>query len=339
MRYGNHSLVSVSLVMTAIVVGPSCSPSLNRAPNNPVLTSASMAPSGSGARANVSGNTLLGAPLPARPELRVAVFGPHHATYDSSTGGPRELSIDVLLTNTTDTPANVSGARFGFAVHRDGVEYPCSAERPAQSGPNEPVWLAPGASLAYARILDCVIPTLGSYGVEVLVRFGPGLFDRERDLAGRLTVNVTGHGDALPRPYSSLRGLEVALVGDRSAAYIPSKSTESRAEGYHVFAVFVNTGKIPLTLGPMHLSLRVTSGKHMLGCATEPVDVARSTTIEPGHEHRVSLAVTCSLGAKGEYEVTAFVVFEGEPEPVEIGRIDVRPGNSPFDAPLFHWDR
>lgn len=335
MWHGSHSLVSVPLVATALLVGLSCAPPVLPAAGPAVLTSAAAPPFG--VRAAESGNALLGAPLPARPDLRAAVFGPRRAAYDSTTGGPGELSVDVLLTNATDTKTNVAGARFGFAVHRDGVEYPCSDERPPESRAGEAVWLDAGASLAFARPLDCVIPTPGSYGVDVLVRFAPGVFDRERDLAGRLTIDVTGSGAAAPRHHPSRRGLEVALVGESSASSIRN---EPHADAYRVFAVFVNTGRSPLQVGPMRISLRVASRKHALACATEPVDVARPTEIEPGHEHRVSLPVTCSLEAKGEYEITAFVALEGDREPVEMGRIEVRlRADSAADAPHNRWER
>ncbi len=309
---------AVALIAAAL----SCSPSSaigSGAKASLALTSASEANIRTHERAAAEAH--LGVALPSRPGLRVAVFAPHRAVYDSSLGGPRELSVDLLLTNTTGAPMNVTDPRVGFASHRNGVEYACSDERPGEPRVGAPVWLGPGASLALARTLDCVIPVLGSYAVDVFVGFGPGALDvahRERDLAGRASVQVVGTGAALPRRHPSQKGLEIALVSD-TAASVPGEA----GNGYHVTAVFVNTGAAPLRLGPMRVSLRVFSRKHLLSCAAEPFDVARPTTIDPGHVHRVSVPVTCTLEPKGQYEITAFVGFVEDPVPVEMGQLEL----------------
>lgn len=316
MRCGIQGLVSVLGVM-ALVALSSCTPPVVRGTSMPALTSAAR-PTGL-TPAREAGREVR---LLSRPQLRVAVFGPQKATYQSNTGGLGLVPVDVVLTNSGQTPADITGARIGFTARRDGVAYPCRDAGLLPSPDRRE--LLPGASVAYERSLDCVIPVLGSYDVDVFVRFGAGPFDKRNDAAGRLALDVSGSGTALPRPHPSLSALHLALVGETSVFPVP-KEKRKEGEGYQVHAVFVNTGVTPMTLGPMHLSLRVASGKHHLACATEPFEVPQSTTIEPGRTSKMDMPVACNLDVKGDYDVAAFVVLDDDAsaEVVEMGRLDV----------------
>ncbi len=274
--------------------------------------------------------------LPSHPELAVQVSAPESARYHASSLGPAALFVTLAVTNVGTRPARVDGLRVAFQARREGVVFPCRPHIGGSTRVREPSELAPGGSFVYERDLDCSMPLVGRYDVRTFVRFAPGAppeQEAEGDLAGAFTVEVRD-GARAPRAYPGREGVYAFMTG---SSVTQPLSPEAWVRGdYHVVVALINGSPRVVPLGPARLAFLVFRRGSPLPCSGESERLALPESLGPGATHTAYAAVTCAPSEEGDYELVGKLALgEGSPEPVEIGRVNLRVSRDPLELPSY----
>jgi len=258
------------------------------------------------------------ASLSSRPELKVAIVAPPVASYVASAAGPASPDVVLVVTNAGAAPANVGKMHVSFTATREGVAFPCRGHEDGAPHDREPGWLEPGARFKYERPLDCTMPALGRYEIGLFVRFGDKATE-PLERAGGFTLDVVASGPASPRPLPGRPEVQAALTGDDTVRPLPAYAW--KRGDFKVMALFVNTGRAPVTLPRMRAALKISSKARPLDCAPDLLETPiGAVTLRPGRPRAFALPVRCDLDVRGDYEIAASIATS-DAGPFDLGRM------------------
>lgn len=257
------------------------------------------------------------------PSSSVSVYleGASRVRYQPSTLSARRSPLRVIVINHMSVPLDVSSLKTHLSVTRDGVAFPCPAEdERAASQRREPTSIDPKQSATFERTVDCPLPMMGHYHIDVAVSFGrEGHWATPRPIR-TLSMRVSASPDVAPRALDAAPGLWGAI----GAANLVAGSS-SAAKGKIVLSI-VNGSAQDVAVPRMRLGLQVFRGSGTIPCEDEPIPLNTPALLKPGQSHSEPLEVSClGLSTPGRYEVRGRLIPEGAaPEREQpIGRLSI----------------
>jgi hypothetical protein len=268
----------------------------------------------------------LPAPSPPAPRassgrVDVTLQATTRATWNASTLGASKPSLRVVVTNGTSAPVDLSAFTVHLDAVRDATSFRCREEAREGAGAREPSVLAPGATFAFERTVDCALPLTGAYEVRVAVSFGSGEWRQPRAIEG-YTLRVASSGPDEPRALAAVPGLWAAIGA--------SRSMEEHGVGHGRIALLLTNGSAEArAVPPMQLALSVYRSGTPIPCEDEPIAVHAPATLAAGDSHTQTFEVSClGLHHPGHYDVVGRLRVQGGQEQ-EIGRLRVSIANDP----------
>lgn len=251
-------------------------------------------------------------------EVIAEVRGPLQVRYVPALLGRTRPLVHVVVRNRGSSPLDVSNLRVRLEATRDGVPFPCASEVASNPRAREPEAVAPNASATFERALDCSLPLVGEYVLDLAVAFGrTGPWAAGRS-ARTLALRVVAVPNDEPRPIRGVAGLWGAIGASTVMA-----STTRDAKGRLVLAI-VNGGSAPVTVPPMRLGLRVYRAGLDIPCEDEPTALKTPASLPPGASYVERIDVSClGLGKPGQYEIIARLLVADVLDENEVGRIRV----------------
>lgn len=235
--------------------------------------------------------------------------------------------VKIAVENRGRAPVDVSNLRVRLDASRDGVPFPCSPEVGPEPRSREKSELPPGGAATFERRLDCALPLVGTYVVQIVVALGKsGPWHAGRSVRS-LSLRVVSPPDRQPRSLGS-PGLWAAVgssaVVGASAGDAPSK----------VAVAIVNGGASAVVAPPLRMALRVYRRGTAIPCEDQPHALELPPTLLPGRSYVQLVAVSClGLGTPGHYEIAPRILvpasIEREALEVELGRVQVEVSSDP----------
>jgi hypothetical protein len=240
--------------------------------------------------------------------------------------GASAESLSLWIVNGGATPVRVDRLGVKLTATREGVSFPCTTQIGSPQGYREPKELGSGESFHFERAITCVMPLSGKYDIAVYGALNEPKAARST-LVGQFALNVEETGTA-PRPYQSLPGIYVSMVGERSTRPL---SPEAWARGdYHVVLVVVNGSDRPVRVGSARLGVQTYRKGSPLPCSGQTEHIQLPTELLPGSITLVRRPLTCAPAQEGQYELVGRVAFGGAAEEIETGRISLRVTRDPI---------
>ncbi|MFO0675789.1 MAG: hypothetical protein U0169_04605 [Polyangiaceae bacterium] len=264
--------------------------------------------------------------------LRAELRGPKGATYDPKAMGPGGRTVSVRLTAEGAAPVTFGSVRFAYRATREGVSFPCREHEGGSFSAREPSSLAPGQSFVFERDLDCALPLVGTYDVEVDVLLG------RRPEGGPLSVLRAGsfsfaltRGDrGAPTAVPAVPGLFALAAGTTMSR--PMSHERWMRSDHHVLVALVNGGRAPLELPRVRVSFQVFKVGSPVPCGGEAVPAEVPPTLAPGATFVLRAPISCAPSQEGTYEIVGRLLLGESEEPLEVGRVPLRVSS---DALLF----
>ena len=260
---------------------------------------------------------------PAR--VTIELRAPRRARWLASTLSPATPPLDVVVTNHSSAPVDVSNLEAHLEAVREGVAFRCANEVGPAPGVREPTTLDSGESFVFERAIDCMLPLTGRYDVKVSVSFGPGP-SRVTYPVRALTLDVQAPAQADPEPVTSIPGLHAAIGSS------PLLVGESGRGSGRIAVALVNASNRPIVLPKLRLALQVFRARSPIPCEDAPIELDVPRPLAPGQTHRVPVDVSClGLDTPGQYEVVVRLrIGEGNAETSEeLGRLAVEISDDP----------
>jgi len=108
----------------------------------------------------------------APAHVAIELRAPQRARWLSSSLSPATPPLDIVVTNRSSSPIDVSDLRVHLDAVREGVSFRCANEVGPAPGAREPATLESGESFVFERAIDCLLPLTGRYDVRASVSFG-----------------------------------------------------------------------------------------------------------------------------------------------------------------------
>jgi hypothetical protein len=236
---------------------------------------------------------------------------------------PRPV-VRIVIQNRGTAALDVSNLRVRLALTRDGVSFPCTEAVETERSPHE---IVPGAKESFDRRVDCAMPLVGAYAVDISVAFGRAGRWSSGQVVRTVALQVDSPKDSEPRELAGLPGAWGAIGTSRSVG-------TSSAEAPDKLGVsVVNASPKSLDVPPMRLALRVYKSGSPIPCEDEPAELKVPAVLAPGRAYRETIAVSClGLHSAGRYEIVGRLVYstvDGRSTESEIGRIRVEVSSDP----------
>ena len=180
----------------------------------------------------------------------VRFLSPLHARWSSETLDAPRRDLGIVVENHGSAPLDVSDVRVHLEAVREHSSFHCADEVGPLPNAREPGAIAPGASFVFERSLDCDLPLVGSYVIDVSVSFGHDAWAKRRSVRS-FTMSVFATPDVEPRKIAVVPGLWGA-IGAQS--YVCGRANDGPDR---VVVALVNGGDVPIELPHFRLGLRV----------------------------------------------------------------------------------
>jgi hypothetical protein len=250
----------------------------------------------------------------------VTAVGKPSAPYRSEILGSKPEAVELVITNGTGVPRDVSPIGVSFLARRGAVRMRCDS--PTDLRPRDPNVIAPRASIKIMREL-CSLPLLGHYEIDVMTSFGNAPASR----VGSFGFDVTGGERNVPRALASYPQLYAAMGGNLTG--VKFTQPEWRAGAYHVVVRVTNGATSEVPLGAAEMIFRVTRDNRPLAC-TDTKPVTFPARLGPGESATASIPVTCLIDVKGQYQIHANLAFARDEVETELGVIHVEVTSDPL---------
>lgn len=255
--------------------------------------------------------------------LAISVADPRPIAYEATALGRATHSVHLVMTNTGARSVQLAPVAFRFRASRDGVAFSCE-DASGEDG-RWPAALDAGASFHLAREVSCETPVPGRYDVAVLGRPRGGGDSADR-LYGSFVLQIDA-GPNAPVPVPWEPALHVASSATKDAR--PSKDPGSA----RVVIALINASRAPVTLSPVHATLRVTRrGSTVAPCPEHGVELAFSGVLASGSTRAVTMPLGCALSAEAIYDVDIAVASAAGAR-VHVATRAIRVGVIPPPAP------
>lgn len=294
-------------LVVILLCGPACAPAATAERGASVTSSPMALPKGAG------------------PRVSVEWVGAPRVRYSPSVVGGTRPQLRVVITNPSADELDVSNLRVALSVVRDGVPMACPDAGHLERREQQTV--APGRTATFERTLDCPLPLVGNYDVNVAVAFGAGEHARPKPVR-TMSLKVVSSPDVQPRALVSVPGLWANIGASNVAGRVASD-----AKGSLVVSI-VNGTTHDVEVPPMQLALRVFRGENPFPCEDEPTRLQAPARLAAGHSYVESMPVSCvGLRDAGSYRVIGrlFVEVPGQTKPreEEIGKLFVEVSTNP----------
>ena len=255
--------------------------------------------------------------------LVISVADPRPVPYEATALGRATHSVHLVMTNTSARSVQLAPVAFRFRATRDNVTFSC--EDASGEDTRWPATLDAGASFNLARELSCETPVPGRYEVAVLGR-PRGAGDSADRLYGSFFVQIDA-GPNAPVVVPWEPALHAASSATKDAR--PTKDPGTA----RVVIALINASRAPVTLSPVHATLRITRrGSTVPPCPEHGVELAFSGVLASGGTRAVTMPLGCALSAEAVYDVD-IAIANAAGAKIHVATRAIRVGVIPPPAP------